>query len=151
MKKLLIIAVAVIGLWWYGSNHTEDASQRNMDSQVSQQQVAAEEDSENTIVTAGLRKLSLLGTWYAKKVESDGILAEIPDAEIPMAIRFKAGGQGTCAAGQDTADISWSEQGDTVTVTILLGSEEDNVMIPLRYDAGSLLWETDESTIYFLK
>ena len=70
--------------------------------------------------------------------------------ECPMAFHFDVGGDGTSIAGEDACDISWSENNGIVYVKMLLGGEDDFI-IPLLYDDNALIWDTDDSVIYFLK
>lgn len=54
------------------------------------------------MVGMACQKLSLLGKWYAERIESNGMITEIPDSEDPKAFHFRAGGGGISAAGRDT-------------------------------------------------
>lgn len=159
MKKWILILVIALVVYfsWKGTSPGDVTQDHASGETVIQQEQSVAENAEATprqeepgksdsLLSTGLRKLSIVGTWEAKYVEVEGAKMELPSS--PCTFRFELGGEGTCTAGDDKADIAWTEQDGIVDVVILSGV---NVPISLDYVDGVLQWDTDENIIIFEK
>lgn len=89
-----------------------------------------------------------VGTWYLNTVESDGMTFDSATLGMEMTIALNEDGTGEMSmTGQETQEILWSIDGDSVNVT----NKEKTATMTYIYADGQLSSASTGATMYFGK